>query len=178
MKTALLLIDIQNDYFEGGKMVLEGANQASVNAKKILDEFRIKHYPVIHIKHLSTRPGSTFFLPGTSGSEIHKNVEPLENENIIIKNSPNSFFGTELLEHLKSLEVSDLVICGMMTHMCVDATVRAAKDFGFNNTLVGDACATRQLDINGEITKAKDVHNAFLSALNGYYAKVVKAEEI
>jgi nicotinamidase-related amidase len=177
MNTALLIIDIQNDYFEGGRMTLEGAELASLNAKKILEEFRKNNFPVIHIRHIATRSDATFFLPGTEGSEIHKNVEPLENEKIIIKHFPNSFRETELSDNLTKLEITDLVICGMMTHMCVDATVRAARDFGFNCTLIGDACATRQLEINGETVKAIDVHNAFLAALNGFYAKVVIAEE-
>ena len=177
MNTALLIIDIQNDYFEGGRMILEGAEQASLNAKKILEEFRKKNLPVIHIRHVATRNDATFFLPGTEGSEIHKNVKPLENEKVIIKHFPNSFRETELQDYLRKLEITDLVICGMMTHMCIDATVRATKDFGFNCTLIGDACATRQLEINGVTVKAVDVHNSFLSALNGFYAKVVKIEE-
>lgn len=177
MNIALLIIDIQNDYFEGGKMVLEGAERASLSAKLILEKFRKKNLPVIHIRHLAVRPEATFFLPDTPGSEIYKNVEPLENEKVIIKHFPNSFRETDLLEYLKEKEITDLVICGMMTHMCIDATVRAAKDFVFNITLIGDACATRQLDINGEIIKANDVHNSFLSALNGFYAKVVNSGE-
>jgi nicotinamidase-related amidase len=177
MNTALLIIDIQNDYFEGGRMPLVGTEDASQNAKLILDNFRKKKLPVIHIQHIATRPDATFFLPGTEGSEIHETVKPIENEKIIIKHFPNSFRETELLEYLKNKEISGLVICGMMTHMCIDATVRAAKDFEFNCTLIGDACATRQLEINGEIVKAKDVHNAFLSALNGFYAKVINTNE-
>jgi nicotinamidase-related amidase len=177
MNTALLIIDIQNDYFEGGRMTLVGAEESSQNAKLILRNFRKKNLHVIHIRHIATRPDATFFLPCTEGSEIHKNVKPIENEKVIEKHFPNSFRETELLDYLKSKKISDLVICGMMIHMCIDATVRAAKDFGFDITLISDACATRQLEINGEITKAKDVHNAFLSALNGFYAKVVGTEE-
>jgi nicotinamidase-related amidase len=177
MNTTLLIIDIQNDYFEGGRMSLVGTEDASQNAKLILDNFRKKKLPVIHIQHIATRPDATFFLPGTEGSEIHNSIKPIENEKVIVKHFPNSFHKTELLEYLKNKEISDLIICGMMTHMCIDATVRAAKDFEFNCTLIGDACATRNLEINGEIVKAKDVHNAFLSALNGFYAKVVKIGE-
>ena len=177
MNTALLIVDIQNDYFEGGRMTLEGALQASLNAKKILDDFRKKDLPVIHIRHIANRTDATFFLPDTKGSEIHNNVSPTENEKIIIKHFPNSFRETELLEYLNINKISDLVICGMMTHMCIDATVRAAKDFGFNCTLISDACATKQLGIKEEAVKANDVHNAFLSSMNGFYAKVIKTKE-
>jgi Amidases related to nicotinamidase len=177
MKQALLLIDIQNDYFEGGTMTLVNAGLASENARLLLETFRNKNLPIIHIQHIATKPGATFFLPGTPGAGIHKNVQPTATEKIIIKHFPNSFRETELLNHLSKNEITDLVICGMMTHMCIDATTRAAKDFGYNCTLVGDACTTRNLEINGEKIKAADVHNAFLAALNATYATVTNTRD-
>lgn len=74
-KTALILIDIQNDYFQKGKNELVGSEQASLNAKKVLDKFRKKGDLVVHIQHLSNRKDATFFIPNTKGAEIHKNVE-------------------------------------------------------------------------------------------------------
>lgn len=65
----------------------------------------------------------------------------------------------------------------MMTHMCIDATTRAAKDLGFNITLIGDACATKDLEIHGERVAARDVHNSFLAALNNTYANVIATEQ-
>ena len=177
MNTALLIIDLQNDYFKGGAMTLVGAEKASLNARKILDYFRENHLPVVHVQHISTRPGSTFFLPETEGVKIHSNVEPLQHEKVITKHFPNSFRETLLLDYLRSKDVSKLVICGMMTHMCVDATTRAAKDLGFEIELIGDACATRDLEIDGQKVKAKDVHNAFLAALNYFYATVKNTEQ-
>ena len=177
MKTALLLIDIQNDYFEGGTMTLVNADHASENAKLLLENFRIKNLPIIHIQHIATKPGATFFLPDTAGAEIHKNVRPGANEKVIIKHFPNSFRETELSNHLRANEITDLVICGMMTHMCIDATTRAAKDLGYNCTLIGNACATRNLEINGEKIKATDVQNAFLAALNATYATVTITQD-
>jgi nicotinamidase-related amidase len=172
MNTALLIIDLQNDYFEGGAMPLVGSEKASLNAAKVLKFFRENHWPVVHIQHVSTRPGSTFFLPETEGIRIHSNVEPLQHEKVITKHFPNSFRETLLLDYLRSKDVTKLVVCGMMTHMCVDATTRAAKDLGFDIELIGDACATRDLEVGGQKVKAKDVHNAFLAALNYFYASV------
>jgi len=172
MKKAFVLIDIQNDYFENGSMTLVGAEEASLNARKILDQFRSVGLPVIYIQHLASNPKATFFLPQTKGAEIHENVKPKAGETVIIKHFPNSFRETELLEYLKSKDVIDLVVCGMMTHMCVDATVRAAKDFGFNCVVISDACATRDLDINGEKVKAAEVQKSFLAAFNGFYATI------
>lgn len=177
MNKALLIIDIQNDYFENGKAELIGSKQASENAKLILEKFRQDNLTIVHIQHVSNREGSTFFIPNTSGVEIHENVKPLLSEKIIIKNYPNSFRETELLEYLKSKEITDLVIVGMMTHMCVDATTRAAKDFGFNCTLISDACATKDLEINKKRVNAEGVQNAFLSALNYFYSTVKTTSE-
>ena len=177
MRQALLLIDIQNDYFEGGTMTLVNADQASENAKLLLESFRNKGLPVIHIQHIATKPGATFFLPDTFGAEIHENVQPLEGEKVVIKHFPNSFRETELLDFLKATNITDLTIAGMMTHMCIDATTRAAKDFGYNCTLIGDACTTRNLVINGETVHVADVQNAFLAALNSTYASVITVQD-
>ena len=175
---ALLLIDLQNDYFPGGKMELEGAVSAVGNAAKVLERFRAAGEPVLHVRHLSVRPGSTFFIPGTAGAEIHAAVAPQGGETIIEKNFPNSFRSTSLKEVLEEQQIKDLVVAGMMTHMCVDASVRQAADLGFKVTLLGDACATRAQSFGGESVPARQVHAAFLAALNGFYAKVVSSHEL
>lgn len=177
MKKALLIIDIQNDYFENGAMELFGAREAGEKAKMMVEQFRARNLPVVHIQHIATRPTATFFRQNTVGAEINGCVQPLKNEQIIVKNYPNSFRETNLHDYLQLLNVSELVICGMMTHMCVDATVRAAKDFGYSCTIVGDACATRNLEINGEIVMAAEVQKAFLAALSYFYADITTAEQ-
>jgi nicotinamidase-related amidase len=176
--TALLVIDIQNDYFPGGAMELEGADAAGAKAAQAIGSFRDKNLPVIHVRHLSVRPGSTFFLPGTKGAEIHSLVTPRSGETVIEKNFPNSFRNTTLKEVLEKQGVKNLVVAGMMTHMCVDASVRHAADLGYKITLLGDACATRAQSYGGEKVPAKQVHAAFLAALNGFYAKVVNTHEL
>ena len=176
-KKVLIIIDIQNDYFEEGVNPLIGSIEASINAKNLLNDFREKSLPVIHIQHFSTRVGSTFFIPNTKGVEIHKNVLPISGEKVIAKNYPNSFHETDLLDYLKSNNITDLVICGMMTHMCVDATTRAAKDFGFTCTVIGDACATQDLEIQGKKVSASEVQKSFLAALNYFYSTVKNTQE-
>ncbi len=118
-----------------------------------------------------------FFLPNTTGAEIHSNVKPQDDEKLITKYTPNAFVNTDLLDYLKSKNITELVFIGMMTHMCIDASVRAAKDYGFECTVIGDACATKDLEINGNQVKAKDVHNAFLSGLSFYYAGIINTKE-
>lgn len=176
--TALLVIDIQNDYFPGGAMELEGAEAAGAKAGQAIQAFRSRGLPVIHVRHLSVRPGSTFFIPGTKGAEIHAAVKPLPDESIVEKNFPNSFRNTGLKELLEKQKIQNLAVAGMMTHMCVDATVRHAADLGYRITLLGDACATRAQSFGGETVPARQVHAAFLAALNGFYAKVIPAHEL
>lgn len=178
MTTCLLIIDIQNDYFPGGRMPLVGSPEAAEQARRLLDHFRQADLPRIHIQHIANRPGATFFLPGTPGAEIHPSMQPQAGEAVIVKHFPNSFRETDLLEQLRSLGATRLVISGMMTHMCVDAGTRAAADLGFECLLAADACATRDLTFGPEKVAARDVHHAFLAALNGSYARVRGTTEI
>ena len=175
MKTGLVLVDIQNDYFPGGSMELVSMESAADAALTVLGSFRDQNNPVYHIQHVSTRPGATFFVPGTDGIETHASVAPKDGEAVIQKNFPNSFRETSLLETLRDRAVEHLVICGAMSHMCIDATTRAAFDHGFSCTVVSDACATRDLEFDGESVSAKDVHAAFMAALRVPYASVVTA---
>ncbi|RQO40382.1 cysteine hydrolase [Chryseobacterium sp. KBW03] len=178
--TALLIIDVQNDYFQGGKMTLEKAEQAGENSKKILEYFRENNLPVIHIQHISTNDGATFFLPDTDGAKINHLVLPMNDEKVIVKHFPNSFRETDLLHYLQSKKIKNLVITGMMTDVCVEATTRAAFDFGFGNTIIGDATATRNRELNGEVVKAADIQRSFLagiSALGNLYAGITNTNE-
>jgi len=178
MNQALLIIDIQNDYFPGGAMELVGSPAAGAKAGMLLQAFRQKQLPVVHIQHVSTRPGATFFLPNTRGVEIHESVARQAGETVLQKNFPNSFRGTPLLEHLRKLQITQLVVAGMMTQMCVDSTTRAAADLGFQCLLAHDACATKSLSFGGATVPAENVQAAFLAALNGLFAKVQSTEEI
>jgi len=175
--TALLIIDIQNDYFPGGAMELEGAEAAGARAGAALAAFRAKKLPVFHVRHLSVRPGATFFIPGTPGAEIHSGVAPAAGEPVIEKNFPNSFRATGLKERLDKAGVKHLVVAGMMTQMCVDSSVRQAADLGYKVTLLADACATRAQSFGGESVPAPQVQRAFLAALNGLFAKVQPTDE-
>jgi nicotinamidase-related amidase len=172
MAKALLLVDIQNDYFPGGAMELVGSVEAGDKARRLLVAFRRKSLPVIHLQHVALHPGATFFLPDTPGADIHECVAPEGDEIVVRKSFPNGFRDTPLLERLRALKVTELVMAGMMTHMCIDSTTRAAFDLGFECSLAHDACATKALSM-GEITvPASMVHAAFLASLNGSFARV------
>ena len=174
---ALLLIDLQRDYFPGGRYPLAGADEAVARAARLLGAARGAGLPAVHVRHLSTRPDAAFFLPGTEGALFHPAVAPAPGETVVEKHFPNSFRETSLGAALPAPGAGRLVVAGMMTHMCVDATVRAAADLGYGVVLAADACATRELVWQERVVPAPDVQAAFLAALNGRYAEVLGSDE-
>jgi nicotinamidase-related amidase len=177
MKTALLIIDIQNDYFPGGKYELAEPLAAAQRAYRLLQCFRESAGHHVHIQHISNEPDASFFLPGERGTDVHDSVAHFEDEPIVYKHFPNSFRETNLLDLLKGWGIERVVITGMMTHMCVDATARAAADLGFDVIVAADACATRDLKYGDTVVPADQVHKAFLSALE-WYGQVLTSDQI
>lgn len=177
MTQALILVDIQNDYFPGGTMELSGMDAAAANARAVLDAFRGAAAPLFHIKHLAVKPDATFFVPGTHGAEHHEVVAAVTGEPVIEKNFPNSFRATGLERALRDAGIEQLVIVGAMSHMCIDATTRAAFDLGFQCTVIEDACATRDLVFKNKTIEATAVHSSFMAALAAPYAAVVSTKE-
>lgn len=165
-KPALLIVDIQDFYFPGGRMELKGPEKAGKNAGKLLEHFRSRDLPVVFVRHN--------FEPGGS---IHQSVLPRDGESVISKDQVNSFHETPLDELLRKMGVDSLVICGMQTHMCVEAAVRAGHDLGYHCTLVEDACATRDLEYEGHIIPAESVHKSTLKTLSGTYCIISKTNE-
>jgi nicotinamidase-related amidase len=177
MKPGLILVDIQNDYFPGGRMELSGIEQASANARDLLSAFRDRRWPTFHIQHVFLMPEAPFFSPGTEGVKIHESVAPLASELVIEKHFPNSFRESTLLDEIKKAGVDSLVICGAMSHMCIDATTRHAGDLGFSCSVVHDACATRDVEFEGKTVRAADVHASFMSALGWGYARLTSTRD-
>lgn len=175
-KTALLVIDIQNDYFPGGKFELHGPLQAARNARNVIDAFRSKGWPVIHFRHESIRPGADFLLPDTWGNQIHELVQPQDGEIVYPKNYPNAFKETPLQAFLEERGIRSLVLTGMMTFMCVHATARAAGDLGFGVTVLHDATAARAMTFNGIEIPADHVQAAFHGALAFAYGEVIDTD--
>lgn len=173
--TALILVDIQRDYFPGGRMAQPDAENAGRRAAELLARCRAASMPVIHVRHESIRPGSTFFLPGTEGADIHPLVAPLPGEPVVTKNFPNSFRDTNLPDLLRDRGATDLIVAGMMTHMCIDTTVRAAFDRGLRCRVAGDATASPPLSYGGRTVDADTVRATFLAALHGVFAEVADA---
>lgn len=171
-KEALLIIDVQNDYFPGGVCELYQSCKAEEKIKLLIKESRERGRQVVYIQHINP-PDDTFFREGTFGCEISDRIKPQPDDKVIVKRYPNSFMETELDSYLKKNEIRKLVVCGMMTHMCVDTTVRAAMDHGYEVDLVADACATMDLEIAGERIPAQVVQKTFLASLEGIFANIV-----
>jgi nicotinamidase-related amidase len=163
--TALILIDIQNDYFPNGALSLDSANDAATKARHLLDIFRTQKLPIVHIQHETTRPAMGFLLPGTYGQKIHDSVNPLADEVCFTKHYPNAFWQTKLEDYLKEKNIKHLILAGMMTHMCVSMTAREAMERGFGTTIIQDACATRALEFDGTVIPGETVHKTALAEL-------------
>lgn len=171
--TALILVDIQNDYFDGGRWTLSRMDQAADNAANVLAHARKTGDMIVHIRHEIPSDTAPFFRPGSQGAEIHPKVAPQTGEEVILKHRPNSFLNTSLHDTLASRGISSLVIIGAQSQMCIDATTRAATDLGYKVTVVHDACAARDAEFDGVAVPAAQVHAAFMSGLSGTYATVV-----
>ena len=172
-KRAIVVVDLQNDYWPSGKWALDGIDQAAANAAKVIAKARAAGDTVIHVRHEFTSPDAPFFAPGTVGSEINEVVRPAPEETVILKNHPNSFRETALKQELDERNIEEVVVVGAMSHMCIAATGRAATDFGYKTTVVHDACATRDVEFNGVTVPAAQVHAANMSALAFAYGEVI-----
>ena len=172
-KQAIIVVDIQNDYFPGGKWELAGADAAADNAASVIENARKNGDAVIHIRHETLAENAPFFVPGSEGSQLHAKVKNIADELVIVKHHMNPYRETALKEVLDKLGVERVVVIGSMSHMCIDGVTRASDDFGFQTTVVHDACATHDLEFNGVKVPAAQVHAAFMAALQFGYAKVV-----
>lgn len=177
-KRALIIVDLQNDYFAGGAFTLVGIDAAAANAARLLDAARRAGEFVVHIRHEFASADAPFFVPGSNGAQTNEAVLNREGEPVVLKNHANAFRHTGLKEILDRNGITDVVIVGAMSHMCVDAVTRAAADFGFKATVVHDAVATRDLEFNGIKVPAAQVHAAFMAALGSAYASVVSTDQL
>jgi nicotinamidase-related amidase len=174
---ALIVIDIQAFYFPEGMVPLVGPEAAASQAAKVIEAFRTAGRPVIHVQHLPKDVDTPDPTGINAQYRIYPEVLPKNGEIVIGKHHANSFRDTDLLETLKKLGIKKLVVTGMQTHMCVEAAVRAAADFGFEVIVVHDACATRDLEFGGDTVPAAQVHAGALAAMKGNYATVVSTAE-
>ncbi|MEQ5828887.1 cysteine hydrolase [Sulfitobacter sp. NFXS29] len=172
---AIVVIDLQNEYWPTGNLPLEHIEDAAANAVRVISHGRDVGDLIVNVRH--EMPGAPVFAPGSEGAEINRVVVPGEGEPIITKNFPNSFRETGLKDLLDDQSIEEVIVVGAMTHMCVDATVRAANDFGYKTVTIHDACATRDLEFNGATVPAAHVHAALMAAFAFAYGEVVATDD-
>ncbi len=171
-KTALLIIDIQNDYFPDGKFQLKDSEKAGLKALMVLEIFRDEELPVIHIQHESEEIG--FFAPGTEGQKIHECVSPVKGEQVFTKHQASSFAETPLKEHLEESGVKRLIIVGMQTNVCVMGTVNDAVDFGYEVIVLEDATAAENATNWEGGLELMEEHGAHLMTVSDFMEAVLE----
>lgn len=172
-KRAIIVVDLQNEYLATGKLPLVGIDAATANAMRVIADARSKGVPVLHVRHESASSDAPIFVPGSNGVQIMAAVAPIGDEPVIVKNHVNSFRDTDLKQQLEARDIEDVVVVGAMSHMCVDAVVRASADMGYAVTVLHDACATRDLEFNGVVAPAAQVHAAMMASFEFGYGRVV-----
>lgn len=178
MKPALLVIDVQNEYFAPhGKRVLPEGEKALDQIQALLNEARKAGLPIIHITHESLPPESPVFRAGTPGSEPHAAISVLPGERHILKHFPGSFSQTPLEAYLRQVGADTVIVCGFMTHLCCDTTTRQARERGFNVLFASDATATRDLTVNGQTVPYSTIQQATLAVMTAF-STVLSTTEI
>lgn len=180
-KTALILIDIQEEYFTPeSPLFLPNSMTAAHQASHLLTWARQQSVSVIHIQHIAAHPDSPVFTPKSTRVQLHHTVAPLEHEQIIQKQKPSSFFGTNLQTQLEKQAIESVIIVGFMSHMCVSTTARDAAQLGYHVIVVEDACTSRDLvnSVTGEVIPYTQVHHTALAEISDAFAYVTQVEKI
>ena len=181
MKEALIIVDVQNDYFPGGALPNWKPVETANEIKKIMNKFRQDGKEVIHVGHYMTpKLGKTIpgFKEGTYGAEFHDIVKPLNTEKVIYKNYSDSFVATDLKEYLLSKDIDTVIVVGMMIHNCVNATAYSGTDEGFKTIVVAEAVNTMDRELFGEIIPAETIWKIFLAGITFAYAQVKRVDDI
>lgn len=174
-RRAIIVIDLQNEYWPTGNLPLEGIDAAAANAARVIAHGRDAGDLIVNVRH--EMPGAPVFVPGSEGVEINEAVTPGAGEPIVTKNFPNAFRDTGLKALLDERGIEDVVVVGAMSHMCVDATVRAANDFGYKTVTIHDACATRDVEFGGVTVPAANVHATIMAAFAFAYGDLVSTDD-
>ena len=178
--TALLIIDLQKA-IDDPRWASEGPRnnpQAENNVARLLRHWREAGRPIIHIRHDSREPNSSY-RPGQPGNDFKPEALPLPGETVMAKQTNSAFIGTDLEAQLRERGIRDLVVAGVITNNSVEATVRMAGNLGFTVHLVEDACFTyARRDYHGRLRSAEEVHAMSLANLDGEYCRVTTTAEI
>jgi nicotinamidase-related amidase len=176
--TALILIDIQMDYFRPEKLLIPDGARVVERAAALRDWAGERGIAVVHIQQVSGA-ASPIFAAGTDGIAIHPDLAPRDGETVIVKTLPSSFDRTDLHALLQECGVKTLILAGLMTHMCVETTCRGALPLGYAVIVAADATASRDLPaFDGSVIPHAEVHRNALAAMGDRFADVLSTEAI
>ena len=176
--TALLVIDFQLEYFEGGRMPIPDVHAAMARAKALIAFADMHGMPVFHIQHLGPAGGPLFARDGNTVA-FHPEILPAAHHTVVQKTTASSFASTNLHQQLQEGDIKTLIISGLMTHMCVSTTARDARPLGYQAIVAGDASATRTIDAwDGGVIGHAELHRAALTEVSDSFAEVLITEKI
>jgi nicotinamidase-related amidase len=176
-KRALIVIDVQNEYFDGALPITHPSRDESLaNITKAMDAARAAGVPVVVVEHEDTEADSPIFRPGTHEQELRPEVAEREADHHVVKRLPGSFTGTDLGEFLEAQGVDRVSIAGYMTHMCVDTTAREAAHRGLEVEILDDATGTLSLENHGYAAEGEELHRATLVAQGQFFADVLSTD--
>lgn len=173
--SALIIIDMQKGMENVGP---RNNPEAEIRIEELLNRWRERRQPVVHVRHLSRTPGSPFW-PGQLGAEFQERLLPLETEHVVDKHVTDAFAQSSLEHWLHQRGIRSLVFVGVSTNMSIEASVRSAGCLGFDCKIVTDACYTYDRpDLDGRQRSADDLHRVALANLQGEYAQVCKSSDL
>lgn len=176
--TALLVIDFQLEYFDGGKMSIPDGHAALAKAKDLIAFADAHGMPVFHIQHLGPAGGPLFAKDGETVA-FHPDILPEPHHSVVQKTTASSFASTDLHKQLQDKDIKTLIISGLMTHMCVSTTARDARPLGYQVIVAGDASATRSIDAwDGGVVGHAELHRAALTEVSDSFAEVLATSRI
>ncbi|MCU6278576.1 cysteine hydrolase family protein [Enterobacter quasiroggenkampii] len=186
-ETALIVVDIQNEYYAGqnfrGRMVIPDGENVLLNSKKLVNYAHQKGMPVYFVRHItkndSQQNDTALFAENSVFAQFHKDLQPTAQDSIITKETPSSFVGTDLDAQLKKKGIKKIVVAGLMTHMCISSTARDAVPLGYSVIIPEDATGTRDLDDGkGGVVDHNTLQRAALAGVADVFAEIMTTDQV
>lgn len=175
MKQALIVIDVQNEYFEGGAMPVTYPANSFDNIKKAITSAKAHQIPVVYVKHLCP-PEADCFRPDSFGQELHADLIALGADHILTKKMVSAFPETDLQDYLSSKEIDTVTIAGFMTQMCCDTTARYAAHMGYHVNFLSDGTGTLDFNNSQGHASAEELHRATLITQAHCFSNVISTD--
>ena len=176
MKRALLVIDVQNEYFAGGQLPITHPHGHLENVLRVMDAATDAEVPIVVVQHAFPQPEMPFFQRGTPGWELHPEVSSRPRDLLVEKNLPGSFTGTDLEAWLRERGLDTVTIAGYMTHMCCDTTARQAAHRGLKVEFLSDATGTLPVANSAGAVTAEELHRSILCAQQMMISEVLDTD--